>query len=76
MTTGARRGNGAPGPISATECQDMFSGGVALRITGPRDAFAQASKFFEAMLMPLGDDEETVTKIFGAFEFDWRKPGI
>lgn len=56
--------------------QAVVSGRVPLRITGPGDAFAQASKFFEAMLTPLSDDDETVNMIFGAFEFDWLKPEV
>ena len=43
-----------------------------LRVKGPGHHFAQASKFFEAILMPLGD-EDRVTMIFGAFEFDWDR---
>ena len=54
--------------------QAVVSGRTPLRITGPGGHFAQASKFFEAMLMPLSDDGETVNMIFGAFEFDWVKP--
>lgn len=45
-----------------------------LRIMGPGETFAQASKFFEAILLPLGDDENTANMIFGAFEFDWVNP--
>ncbi len=48
-----------------------------VRFKGPGTYYAQESKFFEAMLMPLGDDDGRVTMIFGAFEFDWkfRQPG-
>jgi len=42
-------------------------------ISGPGEYFAQESKPFEAMLMPLGDDDAIVTMIFGAFEFDWKR---
>jgi hypothetical protein len=42
-------------------------------IKGPGTYYAQESKFFEAMLMPLGDDKR-VSMIFGAFEFDWKSP--
>jgi hypothetical protein len=44
---------------------------IPLRITGPGDTFAQKSKFFEAILMPLGDSDEDANMVFGAFEFDW-----
>jgi hypothetical protein len=44
-----------------------------IRIKGPGTLFAQASKFFEAILMPLSDDDSHVTMIFGAFEFDWER---
>ena len=51
---------------------------IPLRITGPGEAFAQRSKFFEAILMPLGDTDEITSMILGAFEFDWIRtaPGI
>jgi hypothetical protein len=39
---------------------------------GPGEYFAQESKPFEAILMPLGDDDSSVTMIFGAFEFEWK----
>jgi hypothetical protein len=42
-------------------------------VSGPGKYYAQESKFFEAMLMPLSDDDSIVTMIFGAFEFDWAK---
>jgi hypothetical protein len=45
-----------------------------LRVAGPGDNFAQPSKFFEAMLLPLGETDDAVNMIFGAFEFDWRPP--
>jgi hypothetical protein len=48
---------------------------IPLRVTGPGEMFAQHSKFFEVMLMPLGDTDETTEMIFGAFEFDWIAPG-
>lgn len=44
-----------------------------VRITGPGDNFAQPSKFFEAMLLPLGESDDAVNMIFGAFEFDWQR---
>ena len=47
---------------------------AAALVNGPGHYYAQESKFFEAMLMPLGDDDTSVTMIFGAFEFDWMKP--
>ena len=47
---------------------------IPLRITGPGETFAQASKFFEAILMPLGDSDDVASMIFGAFEFDWVVP--
>lgn len=43
-----------------------------LRVKGPGHHFAQESKFFEAILLPLGDDDR-VTMVFGAFEFDWER---
>ena len=48
---------------------------IPLRVTGPGETFAQPSKFFEAILMPLGEVEEVANMIFGAFEFDWAVPG-
>jgi hypothetical protein len=42
-----------------------------LRVTGPGHLYGQQSKFFEAMLLPLSDDDKTVNMIFGAFEFEW-----
>jgi hypothetical protein len=47
---------------------------VPIRITGPGETFAQHSKFFEAILMPLGDTDAITEMIFGAFEFDWIIP--
>jgi hypothetical protein len=47
---------------------------VPLRITGPGETFAQSSKFFEAVLLPLGGGEAFAHMIFGAFEFDWILP--
>ena len=52
----------------------VVEGRAPVRVTGPGDTFAQPSKFFEAMLLPLGDDDETVNMVFGAFEFDWLDP--
>ena len=46
--------------------------GVPIFIKGPGELFAQRSKFFEAILMPLADNDERVNMIFGAFEFDWQ----
>ena len=43
-------------------------------VSGPGTYYARESQFFEAMLMPLSDDDSLVTMIFGAFEFDWAKP--
>jgi len=48
---------------------------VPLRITGPGETFAQHSKSFEALLMPLGDVDDVAEMIFGAFEFDWISLG-
>ena len=45
-----------------------------IRAAGPGETFAQPSKFFEAVLLPLGDDSGPANMIFGAFEFDWIKP--
>jgi hypothetical protein len=42
-----------------------------LRIIGPGETFSQPSKFFESILLPLGDDDEKSNMIFSAFEFDW-----
>ena len=41
-------------------------------IKGPGIYYAQESNFFEAILMPLGEDDAHPTMIFGAFEFDWK----
>jgi hypothetical protein len=42
-------------------------------IKGPGEYYHQDAKTFEAVLMPLSDDELRVTMIFGAFEFEPRK---
>jgi hypothetical protein len=47
---------------------------IPLRITGPGETYAQESKFFEAVLLPLGENEGPANMIFGAFEFDWIRP--
>jgi hypothetical protein len=50
---------------------------VPLRVIGPGETFSQPSKFFESILLPLGDDEEQSNMIFSAFEFDWvNVPGL
>lgn len=40
-------------------------------VSGPGHYYAKDSQFFEAILMPLSDDDSLVSMIFGAFEFDW-----
>ena len=47
---------------------------IPLRINGTGEIFARPSKFFEAILMPLGEVDEIADMIFGAFEFDWILP--
>jgi|SRR5882724_11604793 len=42
-------------------------------IKGPGEYYHQDAKTFEAVLMPLSDDDLHVTMIFGAFEFELRK---
>jgi hypothetical protein len=57
---------------STIEVYRTVAGGMPLRIAGPGTLFAQQSKFFEAVLLPLSDDARNVNMIFGAFEFEWR----
>jgi hypothetical protein len=52
--------------------RSVVSKRVPALVSGPGSYYAQESKFFEAMLMPLGDDDSRVTMIFGAFEFEWK----
>jgi hypothetical protein len=42
-----------------------------LRIRGSGAIYGQRSKFFDAVLMPLSDDGETVNRVFGGFFFEW-----
>jgi hypothetical protein len=57
---------------STLEVYGTVAAGTPLRITGPGHLYAQQSKFFEAMLLPLSDDDREVNMIFGAFEFEWK----
>jgi len=41
-------------------------------IKGPGEYYHQEAKTFEAVLMPLSNDDLTVTMIFGAFEFELK----
>jgi hypothetical protein len=45
----------------------------AALIKGPGDYYHQDAKTFEAILMPLSDDDLNVTMILGAFEFELEK---
>ena len=45
----------------------------AALIKGPGEYYHQDAKTFEAVLMPLSDDDVHVTMIFGAFEFELKK---
>jgi hypothetical protein len=45
----------------------------AALIKGPGEYYHQDAKTFEAVLMPLSDDDFNVTMIFGAFEFELKK---
>jgi hypothetical protein len=45
----------------------------AALIKGPGEYYHQDAKTFEAILMPLSDDDFNVTTIFGAFEFELKK---
>lgn len=42
-------------------------------IKGPGEYYHQDAKTFEAVLMPLSDDDVHVAMIFGAFEFELKK---
>jgi hypothetical protein len=42
-------------------------------IKGPGEYYHQDAKTFEAVLMPLSDDDLHVTMIFGTFEFELKK---
>lgn len=42
-------------------------------ITGPGGYYHQDAKTFEAILMPLSDDDSVVNMIFGAFEFELKR---
>lgn len=46
--------------------------GAAL-IKGPGEYYHQDAKMFEAILMPLSDDDSNANMIFGAFEFELKK---
>ena len=48
----------------------------AALIKGPGEYYHQEAKTFEAILMPLSDDDLNVTMIFGAFEFELKKGAI
>jgi hypothetical protein len=63
---------GAETVSSTIEVYRTVAGCTPLRITGPGHLYAQQSKFFEAMLLPLSDDDKDVNMIFGAFEFEWK----
>ena len=45
----------------------------AALIKGPGEYYHQEAKTFEAVLMPLSNDDLTASMIFGAFEFELKK---
>ncbi len=45
----------------------------AASVKGPGEYYHQDAKTFEAVLMPLSDDDLNVTMIFGAFEFELKR---
>jgi len=45
----------------------------AALVKGPGKYYHQDAKTFEAVLMPLSDDDLNVTMVFGAFEFELKK---
>lgn len=49
--------------------------GEPVLIKGPGHYFKQNAKSFQAFLAPLGDTDDEVTMILGAFEFEGKKTG-
>jgi len=45
------------------------------RLRGAGALYGQDPKYFDAILLPLSDDGETVNMIFGGFFFDWDRDG-
>lgn len=65
------------GPETVTATIAVYRSIVKTRqpalIKGPGEYYHQDAKTFEAILMPLSDDDLHVTMIFGAFEFELKK---
>jgi hypothetical protein len=53
--------------------QSIVNERQAALIKGPGEYYHQDAKTFEAVLMPLSDDDVHVAMIFGAFEFELKK---
>lgn len=54
-----------------TVYRSVVEEGAPLLVKGLGSLFARPSKFFEAVLMPLSENDKDVSMILGAFEFDW-----
>jgi hypothetical protein len=46
-----------------------------MRVRGTGQLYAQGLKYFDSVLMPLSDDGENVSMIFGGFFFEWDREG-
>ena len=51
--------------------RQVVRSGTPSRLRGAGVIYGQEPKYFDAILMPLAEDGETVNMVFGAFLFDW-----